>query len=73
MEGCSMPKYARGPYNFDGCYICATARRAESKGISLSEKELIEAFAVQAERSKSPNTVSAEERVKKRKDNEKSR
>jgi hypothetical protein len=67
-----MPKYARGPYNFDGCHICGVARRAESKGVSLSEKELMDAFTVQAGRYKSINTLGAKNGVKKPKGDEQS-
>jgi tRNA U34 5-methylaminomethyl-2-thiouridine-forming methyltransferase MnmC len=52
-----MQKYTKSPYNFDGCYICTESGQAESKGVSLSEEELIQAFKVQTARSKASGTL----------------
>jgi len=65
-----MPKNTKEPYNFDDCHICTVSRRAESKGVSLSEKELLEAFAVQAEQSKLAPVPQTKSTVMQRKNNE---
>lgn len=59
-----MQKYTKSPYKFDGCYICTESRQAESKSVSLSEKELIQAFKVQTARSKAGHSLKAKNTLK---------
>lgn len=62
-----MSKYTRNPFSFDGCHICTVSRQAESKGIALNEKELIQAFKVQAAQSKTANSRNAKKHAQAKK------
>ena len=59
-----MQKDPKSPYNFDGCYICSVSRQAVSKGASLSEIELVQAFKVQAVQSKVVHSLNAKSTLK---------